>query len=640
MSANQNDDLNPFQIPDDENGASKAAADATNQALAVSSHSSVRNATDGDANRVPEDDDGQGWGSSSSRALMDAAAGNPSSTSAGGEGAAGNTSSPSSMHRATFASPPSVIEIVDAQKSGDGGSSFIVYVIRNASTEAKRRYSEFEALREALVRLHPTIIIAPIPSKHTLSDYAAKQSKAKEDATIIARRKRMLQSFLRRCDNHPKLRGDEVLQKFLDGRYHWNDITASPPMVHLSKNNLRAPVQNPADPHASPAYAHLPLPSSVSSLRQPNQRFIDSEAFTNRFANHLSGSMEKVNRRLMRRWTEASMDYAELGAILNGFSLTESGQLATAIERTGQAADAAYIATGQMLRTWEEKFTEPLHEYTQFAAILQKVLKWRHLKHLQYELAQDALEAKKTQLEELERVENEAKRLDEALERGGAGLLSNNGRVSGGGIDANGIRDGVGSGFRPCSSVYGRASDQEPDSTSNSKATDANPSSTTTDASARSRATSPPASPSKRSSSRSTGYGLLGAITHTFQSVMDVDRDASRRSNISKLREEIALLQEGLALTSNDLHYATTAIQADLDRFQRQKVSNFKEMMLDFAKMHKEFAQANLDNWKEAKREMDSVERPMGMPESSLGRREREGVTTPGGSGGAGRRRS
>ncbi|SOV03287.1 uncharacterized protein UDID_18610 [Ustilago sp. UG-2017a] len=474
-------------IPDDENGASKAAADATNQALAASSHSSVRNATDGDANRVPEDDDGQGWGSSSSRALMDAAAGNPSSTSAGGEGAAGNTSSPSSMHRATFASPPSVIEIVDAQKSGDGGSSFIVYVIRNASTEAKRRYSEFEALREALVRLHPTIIIAPIPSKHTLSDYAAKQSKAKEDATIIARRKRMLQSFLRRCDNHPKLRGDEVLQKFLDGRYHWNDITASPPMVHLSKNNLRAPVQNPADPHASPAYAHLPLPSSVSSLRQPNQRFIDSEAFTNRFANHLSGSMEKVNRRLMRRWTEASTDYAELGATLNGFSLTESGQLATAIERQDRR---------RTRRTLQRvKCSERGREV--YGTFARKVLKWRHLKHLQYELAQDALEAKKTQLEELERVENEAKRLDEALERGGAGLLSNNG------------------------------GDQEPDSTSNSKATDANPSSTTTDARARSRATSPPASPSKRASSRSTGYGLLGAITHTFQSVMDVDRDAS-----------------------------------------------------------------------------------------------------------------
>lgn len=623
--SSHNDDINPFQVPDDELGTSRAVE---NHESAASSQSSLHNRMEGthlsSSHNIDEDDDDQGWTGSSSRAQMDS----------------NTTASAPPLNRETFASPPSIIEIVDAQKSGDGGSSYIVYVIRNGSTEAKRRYSEFEALREALVRLHPTIIIAPIPSKHSLSDYAAKQSKAKEDATIIARRKRMLQSFLRRCDNHPKLRGDEVLQKFLDGRFHWNEITTSPPLIHLPKNNLRAPVQNPADPHASPAYAHLPLPSSASSLRQPNQRFIDSEAFTNRFSNHLSGSMEKVNRRLMRRWTEASTDYAELGAILNGFSLTESGQLATAIERTGQAADAAYIATGHMLKQWEEKFTEPLHEYTQFAAILQKLLKWRHLKHLQYELAQDALEAKKTQLEELERVENEAKRLEEALERGGGGLLSSGGRVTGGGLDANGIRDGIGSGFRPSASVYGRASGEESDTTNPSTTAngDTNRTSTDSTSAARSRTASPPSSPSKRSTSRSSGYGLLGAITHTFQSVMDVDRDASRRSNISKLREEISFLEEGLALTANDLHYATTAIQADLDRFQRQKVSDLKEMMLDFAKMHREFAQANLDNWKEAKKEIDAVEKPEGMPESSLSRRDREGVTTPGATGG--RRRS
>lgn len=621
MSTQNNDDMNPFQIP--ENDTADARPSMENDASAASSHSSIHNRNNdvhsSASVHVSQDDDDQGWTGSSSRAQIE--------RSQSGD----NAASPPSNSRPTFASPPSVIEIVDAQKSGDGGSSFIVYVIRNGATEAKRRYSEFEALREALIRLHPTIIIAPIPSKHTLSDYAAKQSKAKEDATIIARRKRMLQSFLRRCDNHPKLRDDEVLQKFLDGRYSWSDIISSPPLIHLAKNNLRAPVQNPADPHASPAYAHLPLPSSVSSLRQPNQRFIDSEAFTNRFANHLSGSMEKVNRRLMRRWTEASTDYAELGAILNGFSLTESGQLGTAIERTGKAADAAYIATGQMLKEWEEKFTEPLHEYTQFAAILQKLLKWRHLKHLQYELAQDALEAKKTQLEELERVENEAKRLEEALERGGAGLLNSRGGVSGGGIDANGIRDGVGSGIRPNASVYGRASGEE-GSTDNNGPTNkaaAGDSSTTDANGTRSRPSSAPSSPSKRSSSR-TGYGLLGAITHTLQSVMDVDRDASRRSNISKLREEISMLEEGVALTANDLHYATTAIQADLDRFQRQKVSDLKDMMLEFAKMHREFAQANLDNWKDAKGQIEKVEKPHGMPESSLVRRDKEDVTTPG----------
>ncbi|KAN0062518.1 Sorting nexin, cytoplasm-to-vacuole targeting pathway/endosomal sorting [Thecaphora frezii] len=543
----------------------------------------------------------------------------------------------SAPNKSSNALSPSIIEIVDAQKSSDGASSFIAYVIRNGATEAKRRYSEFEALREALVKLHPTLIIPPIPSKHTLSDYAAKQSKAKEDATIIARRRRMLQSFLRRCDNHPKLRDDEVLRKFLDGRYPWAEILNSPPLSHLPKTNLKAPAQNPADPHASPAYAALPLPSSVSSLKQPNQRFIDSEAFTNRFANHLSGSMEKVNRRLMRRWTEASGDYAELGAILNGFSLTESGQLATAIERTGQAADSIYISTGQMLRDWEEKFTEPLHEYTQFATILQKLLKWRHLKHLQYELAQDALEAKKMQMVELERIEAEAKRLDEALERGGAGLLTN-GRVTGTGVDGSGIRDGVGSGFRPRSSTYGSAAETDgPSSESRSTSPTRDGSgeefrqrseslSSSASRPGPERSTSPSAVASKRasSSSRSSGYGLLGAITHTFHSVMDVDRDASRRNNIGKLREDINMLEEAVSLTANDLHFATTAIQMDLDRFQRQKVADFKQMTLEFAKMHREYCRLNLENWREAKAEIDNVERPAGMPESSLLRKQRE----------------
>ena len=148
----------------------------------------------------------------------------------------------------------STVTIIDAVKTTDhvGASSFIVYVIRcGSSTEARRRYSEFEGLRSALVKLHPTLIIPPIPDKHALGDYAVKQSKAKEDATIIARIKRMLQSFLRRCAAHPTLQTDAVLRKFLDGRFTWHDISTSPPLSHLPKSNLKAPPSNPADPRLS-----------------------------------------------------------------------------------------------------------------------------------------------------------------------------------------------------------------------------------------------------------------------------------------------------------------------------------------------------------------------------------------------------
>jgi sorting nexin-41/42 len=130
---------------------------------------------------------------------------------------------------------------------------------------------------------------------------------------------------------------------------HQHEIVTSPPMSNMPKSNLRAPPADIANAEASPAYAALPIPSSSAQLRDPNQRFLDSEAFTDRFASHLSTHMEKINRRAMKRWTEAGADHAELGMVLNGFSLSETGNLAHALEKIGQAADATFVATGHMV---------------------------------------------------------------------------------------------------------------------------------------------------------------------------------------------------------------------------------------------------------------------------------------------------
>lgn len=91
-------------------------------------------------------------------------------------------------------------------------------------TEARHRYSEFESLRANLVKLYPTLIIPPIPSKQTIGDYAVKQAKAKEDAAMIAKRKRMLQTFLNRIARHPILSNEHVFHRFLDGEVSWVGI--------------------------------------------------------------------------------------------------------------------------------------------------------------------------------------------------------------------------------------------------------------------------------------------------------------------------------------------------------------------------------------------------------------------------------
>lgn len=87
--------------------------------------------------------------------------------------------------------------------------------------EVRRRYSEFASLRDALTRLHPTLIVPPIPEKHTMADYAANPTNAKQDQQIIDLRKRMLAVFLNRCRRMEEIRTDGVWWRFLDPNASW-----------------------------------------------------------------------------------------------------------------------------------------------------------------------------------------------------------------------------------------------------------------------------------------------------------------------------------------------------------------------------------------------------------------------------------
>jgi hypothetical protein len=59
------------------------------------------------------------------------------------------------------------------------------------------------------------------------ADYAAAPRKATEDVNIIDHRKRMLQSFLNRIIQHPILRRDHVVHRFLTGDASWVSLILS-----------------------------------------------------------------------------------------------------------------------------------------------------------------------------------------------------------------------------------------------------------------------------------------------------------------------------------------------------------------------------------------------------------------------------
>jgi sorting nexin-41/42 len=187
--------------------------------------------------------------------------------------------------------------------------------------------------------------------------------------------------------------------------------------------------------------------------------------------------------------------------VLNGFSLSEADSLANALEKTGQAIDSTYMSTARLLQDLEQTWTEPLHEYSQFASIIKRLLVYRHQKHVQYEMTQDSLESKRELLTEYEKSEAEAQRLESALSRGT--LRSGPEAVSGDG-ENNPNEDAGYSSFASGSRRH------------------------------------PSANTHQTPRPRRGSYGFFNALSHSIQGLMDVDPEAARRSNISKTRETIS----------------------------------------------------------------------------------------------------
>jgi hypothetical protein len=155
-----------------------------------------------------------------------------------------------------------------------------------------------------------------------------------------------------------------------------------------------------------------------------------------------------------------------------------------------------------------------LHEYSQFASIINKLLAYRHQKHVQLEMTQDALEARRESLSELENSEREAKRLEEALERGR--LRST----------APSVSDGAQSTSPDAADEDGtntRTGEEEETEQENPASVFLPP--------------HPGPSPVKR---RAPGMGLLSALSYTIHGMMDADPESARRSGIGKTRETIS----------------------------------------------------------------------------------------------------
>lgn len=542
--------------------------------------------------------------------------------------------------------PDLEIQIVQAGKNVESGGGYITYAIRTGDLEVRRRYSEFASLRQTLVNLHPTLIIPPIPEKHSMADYAAKPTKAKEDQGIIELRQRMLATFLNRCRRMKEVREDGVWWRFLDPNASWNEVLHSHPVASIPKNNLKAPPLDPANP--SPGHNYLPVPSASAKLRSgsgttsssgtptspPLQAtmpssaahtiagpqvfgrfppdsdalaeadldpyFVQFETSSRDLESLLQGSMERCNQRTLQHLYKLGADLMELGGRYNAFSLSEqSPTVAAAIEKTGQACDFTYIQTRDLSSALSAQFAEPMRESAQFAGVVRSVLRFRILKRVQEEMTRDELERKRTSLETLERSEMEAKRIEQYLSTAGGGGSSVPQRSMSSGSNAarrNPARE----------HLPRRAEDDTASIDSDFPPTigGAVPSAD--------QGTPQPPSPTQNHKRGQSGNfvtnKIFGRLTHAIHDVVDSDPERARRDQIGKTRESLVQLEQALTVSEKDVKDASAGVLKDLKRFQGDKEDDLRKYMIQFARCHIDWAKRSKESWEEAKAEVGKIE--------------------------------
>lgn len=494
------------------------------------------------------------------------------------------------------------IQVTEAGEYKDPwGKRAIGYTLKFQGQEVVRRYSEFDTLRQALVRLLPTIVIPPIPSKHPLIKYFLSPLSAENDSKIIEKRKRMFSSFLNNCISISEIRDHIVFKKFLDPEYAWKNVLNSPPIVILPVNNLLVPPLSPTKP--SPLHLLLPGPTSISRLDCSAHSGTSLEVET-QFA-HLEALFKKSKEvyqplyRIVRQhrsnFHSISSFFAELGAYYNAFSLEDNviandrsimqiKSLSNGIEKIGHGFDVNYVSSEILVDNLLSLFEEPLGEILQFLDDAGKILQFRKFKQMQYQIIENTITKRESRVKNLQEAQIQLKRLEDVLQRNAQ--------------ESPTIAEAV---RHIESSMHDDTAPQKTQEEwlSNSQIENIHQ--------------RDQRNPSSSSASIFTGIpnGKLKRTSRAARS-MELEpqqlTEAERQDEIQKLRKEIDKLKECFKLISRDIEEVNRSSLESLQRLAHYIDNKWEFMLRHFVKSMVNWLSECLKAWKNAKAVVDTIE--------------------------------
>ncbi|WBW74265.1 PX domain sorting nexin Snx41 [Schizosaccharomyces osmophilus] len=514
---------------------------------------------------------------------------------------------------------PSAIFITGAVKAERG--NHIVYNIKVNNSEVQRRYSEFASLRVQFERLYPTCLVPVLPDKHKIMDYVFNMTKSQRTTRLLEERKRLLQSFLRRVALHPRLGKSDIFFKFLSRHVSWNDVLHSAPISLLPKDSLKVHPENPASNEYTDTYSRLPVPSKMSlpveSYDEVSRSYLSLENSLRNYSVNLQEHLSRINRGVFSI-SQMSLACSNLGATFNALSLSETAQLMAALEKVGQANDQTCLSGIDFIHGLVVDAIEPLSEVSKSAKSMRHIIIFRRMKYIQNVVVKDLLRKKRGLLNQLERREQQASRLQSAIE-GNDGVLDDETRnlleasksASQSLYGPEQQRDGLNGRNRPLLSDlhenFGQALGNEHE-------VDEQIDSERIQEYARELANTQHQQSEVASSETSVSTVLLprkvrdvfDQIRFAFNGLADNNVEANRHNSMGWTIESIHHLETMAELTSRDLEFVTASIGSEYERYKRIHQEDMSTVCNKFADRHIEWADRNIRAWRNIRQDLTS----------------------------------
>lgn len=281
------------------------------------------------------------------------------------------------------------ILVTDPRRVGEGRDSHVEYLVQIEGHAVRRRFSEFDSFREALVKAIPTCIIPPLPDKDGLTLNAVSfnllASNTPVDPDALEKRRVHLQSFLNRIAKHPILSAQTLFHRFLEAEA-WTGVKVEESVSLLNSASV------------SSILGGFNIMSA--RVQRPEARFLDLQNHSTKFGQQIA-ALERNCRRLERRQSDLGGDYAELGAIFQSFASNEK-ELAQALTKTGEAVDGVFLSSRFMVSELGSTVLEPMQEYISYVNSIKTVLRVHEQRHATVEAMMDQLQGKRDQLKSIE----------------------------------------------------------------------------------------------------------------------------------------------------------------------------------------------------------------------------------------------